>query len=274
MNQRSSLHIISVLTLLLFGLLGLDLKICFAQQDEQQVAQSASNTVKRQNLENTSGLVEVEPTNIVPADLTGGFYLIPYRIRRPRWTQIYGLAYSTFSPIDHEPEFVATTYEEVFGSDGSMFDFTINIKRNLRWGSLGFEVGAGSFSKSSVGDFAGIDLSITPIRLGFMVSLDNLFFEPYVVPYVVGGGYTIIYKESIGTANDVSGNTQVAPYATAGILFQTDWLDKTAARESYQESGIENTFVFVEGRMFFEAMDSQDPNFSSFHANLGLKIEL
>jgi hypothetical protein len=82
-----------------------------------------------------------------------------------------------------------------------------------------------------------------------------------------------LYKED-NNSTSITGNTQVAPYLNAGVAFSLDWIDKHAARVSYEDSGIEATYAFVEARTQFAAGDDQDPDFSSqINFAGGLKVE-
>ena len=65
----------------------------------------------------------------------------------------------------------------------------------------------------------------------------------------------------------------MAFYASGGLMFQIDWLDDHAAREGYQSSGIENTFLFIEGNFMSNSVEEADPGFASIYASAGLKVE-
>lgn len=223
---------------------------------------------------NEEGWVEVEPSNLVPSDLTSSFYLVPYRIRRTRWGVNFSVSYSTFEPTYYSPNFVEAGYSDVYSSpETPLLEFQMGVKYNFKLGSLVAEAGVGTFKEVSDSDIVESELSLMPIRLGLTYIMDTLFIEPYLAPYVTGGVYTISYTESLENTSN-NGFTQAAPYFTAGIQFQLDWIDKIAAREAYLDSGIENTFLFVEGRKFFASAAPADPNFETdFHVNGGLRLE-
>jgi hypothetical protein len=66
----------------------------------------------------------------------------------------------------------------------------------------------------------------------------------------------------------------VAYYYGAGVLLQLGWLDPSAALDAYTESGIENTFVFLEMRKHTAAAGDEDPDFSTdLDINAGLTLE-
>lgn len=226
--------------------------------------------------------IEVEPKLVYPSDVRGVYYLVPYKYRRPVWGKTFSIGLSSYNPKKYEPDFVTATFDNVYGNaDIPMISFQFSVKRNLVFGSIGIEASAGIYSnksRSSV-DVAGVatavdsTLSIYPVSIGGILTLDNLYYEPYVAPYFSGGVYSMFYRES-RDSGAVNGNTQVSPYYSVGAMFQLDWLDRAAAREAYEEGGVEGTYLYVEARGFIQSQNKQDPDFgSSLHANAGMKME-
>lgn len=220
-------------------------------------------------------MVIVEPTNIITTEVDGDYSLEAYRERRGKWGVQVGLGYSTYSPENYEPNFLQAGFKDVYSfAYTPMIEFSFGLKRNLRPISLGMEVGVGIYQASS-GDkrIVDSDLQLIPVRLSFTAMMDSLSPTPYFVPYLSAGGYIMSYKED-NNSSSVSGNTQVAPYLSGGMAFSLDWIDKRAARLSYEDSGIEATYAFVEVRSMMEGGDDQDPDFSSQICFAGgLKVE-
>ena len=211
-------------------------------------------------------LVEVEPVNILPADLSSVSALVPYKVRRNKEGVEVGLKYSLFEPTSYESDYASSTlvsFEDLYGS-APLLEIYANYKRNFSFGSIGAELGYGVYSNDvddiSFGD--NIKLQLQVISLGGKFILDAIQYEPYVAPYIGGGVYTVLYKESNG-ANSFNGNTQLAPYMSAGVLLQLNWVDKSASVEAYTESGIENTFLFAEVKQFLASGSEGDPDFST-----------
>lgn len=247
----------------------------FVQETSSQEIEQISENELSGPPNGQGGWVIVEPTNILPAEISGTYFLIPYKIRRSNWGASFSVGYSMFSPDYYEPNVGADTYKGIYGSSPSLplMELQLNIHRNFSLGSISLEAGAGMFQTDSSNDAFDSSLELIPVRLGLQYALDILFYEPYIVPYVSGGAYIVKYKESQGTTS-FNGSTQVAPYATLGLQFQMDWIDPIAARISYQEAGIENTFLFLEGRKFFQSSATKDPNFETdFHANAGFRLQ-
>lgn len=213
------------------------------------------------------GMVVVEPTNLTKVQDDGSYNLVPYGERRGKWGVLFGLEYSTYEPYDYEPNFIALDYKDVYGAPEVPFlEVQFGVKRNFSIASLGLEAGVGVFkaeSKENLVDLTNSTLVLYPIRMGFTLALDNLFSdEPWVVPYVNGGAYTIFFRESQASAS-FNGNTQVAPYAIGGLAITLDWLDRRSAREAYESSGIEASHLFVEARKYFGNDVEKDPDFET-----------
>lgn len=218
--------------------------------------------------------VEVEPTNLLPSDITGIYYLIPYRNRRTAWGYTVSFGYSSFKPINYEPNFIALPYGDVYSTaELPLVELQYSIKRNFVLGSIGVELGVGMYQNESDSELIESDVRFLPVRLGLNLALDNLTFEPFVVPYAMGGVYTIFYDEKVA-GTSFGGNTEVAPYLGFGVAVQLNWVDREAARISYMESGIENTFLYAEVREFLASQAAKDPDFSTgFDWGAGVRLE-
>lgn len=259
-------RVFTVLTALLFGFSALYI-------DETR-AQGAEDSTKVESGQDDGLWVEVEPTNLLPSDITGIYYLVPYRNRRDKWGQTFSIGYSSFTPANLEPDQAALGFDEVYaGPELPLIEIQGSIKRNFVFGSLGAELAAGIYQNKSDSDLVESTLELIPIRLGLNLSLDNLYHEPFIVPYAMAGGYMILYEEKSGAVS-FGGNTQVAPYFGVGLAIQLNWVDREAARISYLESGIENTFIFLDARKFVASAAASDPDFSTgFDWGAGVRLE-
>ncbi len=241
---------------------------------EQQAPRTKRVPVREnQDLKNFP-LVEVEPSYAITSDLTGELLLIPYRVRRERWGHSISISYSDYLPDSYTPNFITAEFDDIYQTPSTpLLELTYVFKRNFKVGSLGLEAGVGIYENESASELVDSSLTLIPVRVGVQLVLDTLFFEPYVAPYGSAGVYSVLYKEESVSAS-FNGTTQVAPYFSFGLLFQLDWLDRASARESYLESGIENTFIYMEGRQFIASSAEKDPNFETdVHWNAGLKLE-
>jgi len=220
-------------------------------------------------------IVFVEPTNISTTEVNGEYPLIPYRERRPIWGLTASLGFSNYEPTSYDPNFSSATYGQVYSTPTMpLLELQIVVKRNFSLGSVGGEIAIGQYENGhSDPAIAESTLSLTPWRVGVAYALDNYSNEPYVVPYVSAGLYSMIYKESLG-GNSLNGSSQIAPYFNFGAAFSLDWIDRKAARVSYNDSGIESSYLFLEGRTYVKSSNVRDHDFSSpISVGGGVRVE-
>jgi hypothetical protein len=223
-------------------------------------------------------LVKVESNNVLPSDVSAANALVPYRIRRQKWGSQLTFTYSQYHPLNYESDYLDPSlgdFDDLYGSaQTNLMEIGWNYKRNFFLGSVGLESALSIYSNEAESDaLNGSELNLEMLRLGLKYSADIITSEPYVVPYLSAGFYFVNYKEVQGNAT-LSGRTDPALYYSFGLLFQLNWLDPVAAVESYLESDVENTYVFVEGRQYFVSSQDLDPDFSTeMDINFGLTIE-
>ncbi len=211
------------------------------------------------------GLVVVEPVNVIVSRDNENYALKPYRERRPKWGITTSIGYSTYEPIKYEPDNVVADFNDVYGNPTiPMLDVLFSVKRNVAFGSLGVEFGAGYYEVSSYNKTVNGDstLNLIPARLGFIMALDTLGPDPIFVPYFAGGAYTMIFDESLG-GNSHNGNTQVSGYFHGGVAFSLHWLDRMGAVVAYRESGVEATYAYLEAQKYLRAGAEADGDFSN-----------
>ena len=167
-------------------------------------------------------------------------------------------------------------FDEAYGysSELPLIEFQYTIKRNFLWGSIGAELGVGMYQNTSDLDEIDSELQLIPIRLGAVLILDTLTRIPYIAPYIAGGAYTMVFEETQDGENTYGGNTQMAPYFSFGTQINLDWIDPLSSRQGYEDSGIQATFLYVEGRKFMASAAERDNDFENdIEPNMGLRIE-
>ncbi|MEO0335336.1 MAG: hypothetical protein AAF202_03025 [Pseudomonadota bacterium] len=223
------------------------------------------------------GYVVVEPIPPLVYSKSSKASLLPYRERRQRWSVMGSLGYSWYLPVNYEPTVGAfAEYSDLYSENpkGPLLEVQFTMKRNFGFASIGFDAGAGVFSVDSRVNGVDSTLDINMYRAGLTIILDTLFSEPWVAPYFSGGGYVIQKKESIDATSD-NESTQVAPYYAFGLLFQLDWIDSRSALNAYSEIGLENTYIFAEGRQLISSSAEADSDFSTdIFATAGFRVEL
>jgi hypothetical protein len=190
---------------------------------------------------------------------------------------VVGIYGGQYAPTNYDPDFVTKNFDDYYGSGKTPnVEFALGLKFNFFLGSITAQGTAGYFSAKNT-QTAGAESTLTvyPITAGLLYALDNFFKEPYVVPYVNIGLYSAIYNESVAGLS-VKGNSPFAPFYAVGLMFQLDWIDTDSHASGYEDFGLENTFLFVEGRSFLKATTGSTAaaDFSTpLQINGGLKLE-
>lgn len=221
------------------------------------------------------GLVYVEPTHMSQTMVNGVYELEPYTQRRKDWGVTFAMGYSNYEPIRMEPSYSQYPYTDVYGKPTmGMLEARMGVKRNMEMGSVGGELIVGTMDNdNSDPNFVGSKLTLNPVHLAATFYLDTISPEPYFVPYVSGGGYVMIFKETL-YGNTDRGSTMIAPFVSGGLALQLDWIDRRAARISFDDSGIQSSFLYVEARKYFASSSEKDPDFSNdISFNGGVRVE-
>lgn len=226
-----------------------------------------------QNDEENSEFVEEEYINYKTAEAPLD-RLASYKERRMSTGGYFSIAYSQFRPLDYNPSFAIQDFDTLYGGDGTqMIELSFLYKINFALGSIGVGLGVGYQKLESDTFFADSYLSIAPMRLEGIFSFDNLFDNPWIVPYGVAGVYTVYYREE-QAASAFSGTTDAAPYFGGGAAFRIDGFMPEESFNAYRENFQENSFVYLEVRKWIESANISDPNFATdFQFGGGVRFE-
>lgn len=225
-------------------------------EEETRAAESEAQAAATET-EAAAAFDEEASPYVVPDELAEGeeivSYLLPYRKRRLPWGSLVNIGWSGYNPSNYNPDFVLDSFDDYYGrAETPLIEFTVSAKKNFSLLSVTLDFGGGYYSNNGADNST---LTLIPLRAGVGLALDTLFDEPYVVPYGSVGAYSVLYRESIST-QAVNGNTQVGLYYTGGLRFQLDWVDTDGDYASYDESGMENTFLYIEARSFLVPGDN------------------
>lgn len=202
--------------------------------------------------------------------------LAPY-VERREDTGIYvGISYEALDFKNYVSVLDNTnvTYAAAFGSNPvALIILTTDYKYNTSFGSLaaGVNVGTGEVS----GNKSGVSRKLNVMKYGvdFKLTLDALWPEPYVAPYVGLNLWQMGIKDTSPT-DELSLTTQLGYNYTFGFLFQLDWIDYDAAKTSTFSWGMENTFLDVYATQYAKTSADTDPNTETdFIYGAGLRLE-
>jgi len=197
--------------------------------------------------------------------------LAPYRQRRGKWSTILGLNASMLEPKKYFSQIDGLSFGDIFGSDKpiSLGQLQLGTQYNFSLGSIGVSAEAG-FGQVINGRM----LTIIKKGISATYTMNNLWPEPYIAPYLSGEIFSFDYKEDEGSAGTNSGSTAPGTSFTVGVLFQLNWLDPNSALDARNSSGLNNIFLDVFASQYNTSSSSTDPNFESdLNWGAGLKFE-
>lgn len=202
--------------------------------------------------------------------------LAPYVERRDHSGYYFGITYEALELKNYVSVLNKTNvqYASVFGSNAiALISVAGDYKYNTSLGSFaaGLNFGVGEVAS----DKSGVDrkLSVTKYGVGFKFTLDTLWPEPYVAPYVGLNLWQLSLKDTSPT-DSFSMTTQMGYNYILGFLFQLDWLDYSAAKTSTFNWGVENTFLDVYATQYAKTSSNEDPDTATdFIYGAGVRIE-
>lgn len=192
--------------------------------------------------------------------------LSAYKNRRNEFSHLISLSYSTYNPTNYtvsDKEFLdfygaaSLPFKKTSSLEIPLLSWLYSLKWNSFIGSLSFDLGVGFYFNKSNLDSSKI--YVLPIKLGVTWAWDNIFLEPYIVPYLSAGTMSFLYREDLPETSDQRNDlrdqtgqpheyfqgTSYNIYLSGGIRFQLDWMDNDGDNSSYFERGIENSFIAV-----------------------------
>lgn len=171
-----------------------------------------------------------------------------YKERRKSLGFTFAITQNKFIPRQYVSLIDNVEYADIFGEKFiPMNQAELGIKWNHQLGSLAINAvyGLGQVS----GNYIGIDktLNLKKNSAELTLAFDNLFEEPYVVPYgsFTGSTYSIEERDNLGS---IYKTTNIVYGYRAGLLFQLNWIDSEAAQAGRLGAGfkiLSLIFIFV-----------------------------
>ncbi len=190
-------------------------------------------------------------------------YDLSYKNRRGRHGVLFSISMEKYYPLDYYSLFRDAYIENVTGeNDIDLLAVEIGYKFNFALGSISVlgNIAQGTAQEKK----ALITRSISVRRQGLSVglALDNIFNEPYVVPYGQVGGHQFLVDEHYGDESDAI-TTSISTNYKIGLLFQLDWIeraiDPTTHLRGMQSSGLQNTYLDIYMMAHQSSPDLFDP---------------
>lgn len=236
--------------------------------------QSFGQNSEDSEVDDPNALVEVRHSPYVySAGDSSIVTLTPYLERRTNFGFYLGLGFSQYAPkfVSDQQTTQGQSNQYTESSGTSLTELSLSPKWNFPLGSIALDLGGGYYEKPALSG-APNGITVSMYRAGLTLTLDALGSEPLVAPYFSGGVYEMNYNETLASGSSTA-TTAVAPYVGGGLLIQLNWIERDTSMTLYNDSGIENTFLYVEARDYLRG-STDDPDFSDQMAfGAGLKVE-
>ncbi len=202
--------------------------------------------------------------------------LEPYRERRGPWAFDFGISMEEFHPEDFTAGSDGATYKTMFGEVPiRLAQVAAGIKYNFFLGALNLDAqfGTGKVYDEGSGLKRSLEVSKRGLSLGW--TLDSIFAEPYVAPYVSAQVFEMDFEEKGSAVGDKSGTTAPTSGFSLGVLIQLNSIDPTdAARVANSSYGLNNTYLDVFATKYNTSTSETDPDFeTSMNIGAGLRLE-
>lgn len=197
----------------------------------------------------------------------------PYRDRRPGWSWNLAFQYESLSPELYE-DLNGKTFSELFTGEISNSQVVFGPKYNTKMGSFTAEIimGSGAISSTKSGVYSSLSINKTGIAVSYIA--DTLMATPYLAPYAQLQLFHWDYAEVGDVFIKNVGTTTWAMATTVGALIQLNWLDESASRKGYVDSGLLNSYLDLYAIQYNPSSDLEDPQLqTAMSLGVGLRVE-
>jgi hypothetical protein len=187
----------------------------------------------------------------------------PYKQRQNQWGFSFSLGAENVSYPGLISQFDEESFEFLYGTSGvPMLSLELGPKYNMSWGSLALLAGYGLLDITDDRSGANDELTIQRYSATAIFYLDNIWSEPYFVPYVGGGIWMADYSEIRGAYPDEVSNTStdLGYHYKVGALIGLDWIEPESVLKSRRETGMKAMFVNVYASSTFMSESEPDPD--------------
>lgn len=231
------------------------------------VSSFATDDIAGEEMAASDGTVEVEYLPQVT---------LPYRERRPSWALAMSVGQEVITPDSFVSIQDNSSYETLYGSGAiHMVQATLGFKYNIPMGAVSAE---GIFATGNVADDrtgSSRSLSLTKKGVQATWTLDAIFKEPLVAPYVSGQIFELDYNDKGASTGNSAGTTAPTSSIVLGLLLQLNSLDPTdTAMVAHHDFGLNNTYLDLFVSQYNSSTSSSDPEFqTAVNWGAGLRLE-
>jgi len=261
----------------LFNNLNLSLFVCIIFLiGGRAIAEDALDTIDQgHSFENSVAVLDSNTDHGLVQILTKPVLSTPYRERRSGKSYFFEINADNYYPSDYTSKIDNQFFDVMYGSeDLTILQVEAGLQFNMSFGSLAFSLqyGKGSLEDDRLGSVRTIEVSKPAFKMAYQ--MDTLWDEPYAVPYVGLDLWKMSFAESLATTQTASFDTGIGMTYRAGVLLQLNWLDHESALTSYQDIGLQNTYLDLSINQYADSQNDSDPStFSDYNWAAGLRME-
>ena len=228
---------------------------------EDAVISNSDSEKMNENIE-TDQAPKKAGTELVEVRTNESIYY-PYKQRQNQWGFTFSLGAENVNYPGLISQFDEESFEFLYGSSGvPMLNLELGPRYNMSWGSLALLAGYGLLDITDDRSGASDELTIQRYSATAVFYLDNIWSEPYFVPYVGGGIWMADYSEIRGAFSDEVSNTStdLGYHYKVGALIGLDWIEPESTLKSRRETGMKAMFVNVYASSTFMSESEPDPD--------------
>jgi hypothetical protein len=197
---------------------------------------------------------------------------VPFRERKQNWGFQLGLNYSNFQPSKQKSKIDLLPFSETIDEGIKAVGITIGSVMYTTLAGISaqifYETGQAKSGRSGLQ--RKLEVQMFGAKAGFY--FNNLFVEPFVVPYILGKVVFLGWAEA-KNAEKKSGQNEYAVGTQLGALIQLNWLESDQGLNA-QKYGLENTYLDLFVHQNNTSNSVNDPDFeTNFDYGVGLLLE-
>ncbi len=165
---------------------------------------------------------------------------LDYRDRR----QLWNFRFTFFGVKSDLSDYALSTTQlaSSLKSDGTGFEAAVSLSYNIGVLSAGLDLGLLNSKYKG-------DVSLLQPKGSIHVIADNLFKNPYFVPYFKIGASQMSFTNP-NTSDIAKINSDISIFYAFGGMIALDWFQKTLAMDAYFNYGLDATFLVIEFENF------------------------
>jgi hypothetical protein len=195
---------------------------------------------------------------------------VSYRERKQDWSYLFSIGVDTYLPAKHQSKVDGVMYSTAIGNKISIINLATGLMYNTQLFGISAQLFFGQGSTKSGDSGTGRELNLTLSGAKAGIYFNNLFEDPYVVPYGLIKFSLFGWSEQVDGSNPQSGQAAYNIGSQIGALFQLNWIEPDTSLVA-QNNGMQNTYLDFYLHQYNTSNGKEDPDFQS-DLNYGISV--